>query len=462
MYSSYDKYGTLDNYSSLMNPFLSTNKNHYSYHNVSPYSDTNTNHKKMSSVGTHNTNSLFYENLTSSQIQSFPRIHSSHIPASFSSSNNPFVQLSMSSQSNIIPSVEYHTKYDNYNNTLDTKKLTESDETKLESYTEESISTLDTVDPLSDINEPFLPELDSTVSPLYTINHKETQPLFDQPISTIIEDLLKYASNEQIIDTTIASPSIDQVEKYQDNPSTEEPAPTFTPADVECNSKHIPFVIIAYNNLTFVKNFINQLRRFPNPIWVIDNKSTYQALHDYYKELETEMGNHIKIHRMEANYGHNVYKTHGYFLPHMFMLSDPDLELNPLMPLNASDILLELSNQYKAYKVGTALDLSDSNKFVPCEKYSYGKNIANFESQFWTRKINHPMYELYESPIDTTFCLVNNNYHGGICIRMAGIFTAKHLPWYNDYVKLNVPQDEIDHWKQENKSSSILFTCLKL
>ena len=32
----------------------------------------------------------------------------------------------------------------------------------------------------------------------------------------------------------------------------------------------------------------------------------------------------------------------------------------------------------------------------------------------------------------------------------------------NNYIKDNISSNEIEHWKQNNKSSSILFTCLKL
>jgi len=62
-------------------------------------------------------------------------------------------------------------------------------------------------------------------------------------------------------------------------------------------------------------------------------------------------------------------------------------------------------------------------------------SIYDWEKRFWKNKIDDPDYELYEADIDTTFCLINkrNLYAtAGIQIRVAGDFTAKHIPWYID------------------------------
>ncbi len=224
--------------------------------------------------------------------------------------------------------------------------------------------------------------------------------------------------------------------------------------------KHsIPIVVICWNNYYFVKNFINQLKRFPNPIILLDNKSNYQPLLDYYKKIKSELKNKIDIRMLEKNYGHTVYEIVKDTLPSVYILSDPDLELNSKMPKNFAALFLELSNQYKCYKVGCALKL-DKN-FIQCDNYTHKKNIYEWEKQFWEKPIKNEKYELYEADIDTTCCLINTNYTSN-SIRVAGNFTAKHLPWYENYIKDNLSTDEINNWKRNNKSSSILFTCLKL
>lgn len=231
------------------------------------------------------------------------------------------------------------------------------------------------------------------------------------------------------------------------------------------NSYEIPVVVICWNNYFFVKNFVNQLKRYKNPIILLDNNSNYQPLLDYYKDIKKELGERIEIRLLEENYGHLVYMTLKDTLPDIYILSDPDLELNQNMPENFAEILLNISNSHKIYKVGAALSLDDADDFIPCANYNHGKNIRDWESKFWTNRISNDEYELYSADTDTTFCLVNNNYYSGNeydSIRISGNFKVRHLPWYNDYIKKNISQDEIDNWKKNNKSSSILFTCLQI
>jgi len=226
------------------------------------------------------------------------------------------------------------------------------------------------------------------------------------------------------------------------------------------NGFNIPIVIICWNNYHFVKNFVNQIKKYKNPIIILDNNSNFEPLLKYYINIKAELKNKIEIRLLDKNYGHTVYKELKNTLPDVYILSDPDLELNVNMPNNFAKILLNISNKYKSYKVGFSLRL-DKEDFIPCENYTLGKNIYDWESQFWINKIPNSKYELYYADIDTTFCLVNNLYDSNN-IRIAGNFTAKHLPWYKDYIINNVSKEEIDHWKINNKSSSILFTCLAL
>ncbi|NBO66367.1 MAG: hypothetical protein EBU88_16240, partial [Acidobacteria bacterium] len=59
-------------------------------------------------------------------------------------------------------------------------------------------------------------------------------------------------------------------------------------------------------------------------------------------------------------------------------------------------------------------------------------------------RIDNENYELYSTDIDTTFHLCNKNalnkdeHTHTIGIRVAGNFTAKHLPWYRENLLLNI------------------------
>ena len=67
-----------------------------------------------------------------------------------------------------------------------------------------------------------------------------------------------------------------------------------------------------------------------------------------------------------------------------------------------------------------------------------GCTIYDWEIRFWHNKIDDPVYEIYNSGIDTTFHLINKKFNGG-SIRVAGNFTCKHIPWYteNKYYSLS-------------------------
>lgn len=226
-------------------------------------------------------------------------------------------------------------------------------------------------------------------------------------------------------------------------------------------SNTIPIVVIARNNLFFVRNFMNQLKKYENPIIIFDNNSTYAPMFDFYKEIKEEFGSKIDIRQLDINEGCGVASVYKDNLPPVFILSDPDLQLNPRMPANFSDIMLDLSNKYGAYKVGLALDISEPDKLLPCKKYDHGKTIYEWESRFWKKKIKEDTwYELYDAPTDTTFCLINRVYPETKQIRIAGDFTAKHLPWYNGFLKKHIPKDEFEAWKEGNNSSSILKSCI--
>lgn len=205
--------------------------------------------------------------------------------------------------------------------------------------------------------------------------------------------------------------------------------------------------IISYNNYTYTKNMVNQISHYTKDIVVINNNSTYNKIIDYFnKEYQFTLLN------MEDNHGSNVYKRPDIkkLLGSVFILTDPDLELNSNLPTNFIEILFELQNKYKCHKIGFALDIS-SNDIRTDIKFA-GHTIKKWEAQFWTKKIANDKYELYKADVATTFCLVNFNYNGQD-IRIAGDFTCKHLPWYNNYRTI-IGEDDYKNYLINNKTSN--------
>jgi hypothetical protein len=192
----------------------------------------------------------------------------------------------------------------------------------------------------------------------------------------------------------------------------------------------IPIIIPCYNNYKYVKNMISQLvninKSIQDSIIILDNKSSDIETIKFLESI------HNKVIYNKENKGPWITPTVNNdiynLLPDKFIVTDPDLELNSNLPINFIDILTELSDKYNCEKIGFALDISDYDKMYN-SIYYYGKTIFEWESQFWKNRINDNIYELYIAQIDTTFSLINKKGNN-VNIRIAGAFTAKHIPWY--------------------------------
>lgn len=194
----------------------------------------------------------------------------------------------------------------------------------------------------------------------------------------------------------------------------------------------IPIVIVCYNNHKYVDNTINQILKYNNNyidnIIILNNCSTCIDTIEYIKNIKCKIINNNENNgpRISPFNNQEIYNN----LPDKFILTDPDLNFNDNLPIDFIDILINLSDKYNCHKIGFALDISDFDKMFQ-NKYYDNMNIYDWEKQFWQNKINDDNYELYYAPIDTTFCVINKNISFyGENIRVAGNFTAKHLPWY--------------------------------
>ena len=215
----------------------------------------------------------------------------------------------------------------------------------------------------------------------------------------------------------------------------------------------IPIIIICYNNYKYVHRTIEQINRI-NPTYldniiILNNDSNDENTINY-----LNLSNHNIINN--KNNGPWIDKSHNTHiynsLPDKFIITDPDLEFNKCLPNNFIEIMIELSNQYECDKIGFALSL-DNHENMFCDKYIGDKTIYEWEKQFWDKKIHNTNYDLYQAPIDTTFCLVNKNGTDKQ-IRIGGNFTAKHSPWYKDNNILNIYDEYCTYYNQPNISTT--------
>jgi hypothetical protein len=186
----------------------------------------------------------------------------------------------------------------------------------------------------------------------------------------------------------------------------------------------IPIIIVSYNNHKYIENTIKQINKI-NPnynenIIIMDNNSNDLNTIDFLKN------SNINVIFNKTNDGPWITpecNKHMYdIMPDKFILTDPDLEFNEKLPYNFIEIMADLSDKYNTQKIGFALSLEDIEDMFTC--------FYQWEITYYNNRINDDVYELYNAPIDTTFCLVNKTKTNNYAIRIAGDFTAKHLPWY--------------------------------
>lgn len=207
-----------------------------------------------------------------------------------------------------------------------------------------------------------------------------------------------------------------------------------------CTNK-IPVIVVSYNNGVYVKNTVNQLSKFKIKPIIIDNNSKDKETLSILNEINESKG---CVVFSKKNFGHMVgFSDEIYNLfPDVFAYTDPDLQFNKDLPDNFLKILSELTREYSAYKAGFALDLLPDQSFTnikhiakTTKPISWHKEftIRDIEAKYWRKKINNNSYDIYCAKIDTTFAVYRkSNYEGDFFdgIRVAGIFSAIHLPWF--------------------------------
>lgn len=214
--------------------------------------------------------------------------------------------------------------------------------------------------------------------------------------------------------------------------------------------------IISYNWYTFTKQMVDQLERFTRDIVIFDNNSSYPPLLKYHKDEYK-----YTLFNFDKNHGHQCWfkvKKIREILGDVFIITDPDLLLNPSTPRDfiktLYDVYFKVNNINM--RVGLALDIFSDDIIPTVTNSDFKQNIVGWESRFWRNKVSwpeRPELEMYKAELDTTFCIVHQDAKGGQAIRVAGDFTAKHLPWHEGWKDLLL-SDEYEWYKKGNVSST--------
>ncbi|OGS71079.1 MAG: hypothetical protein A3F91_02100 [Flavobacteria bacterium RIFCSPLOWO2_12_FULL_35_11] len=217
------------------------------------------------------------------------------------------------------------------------------------------------------------------------------------------------------------------------------------------NYKSIPIIIISFNQLFYLKQMINFLKKHKyKNIIIIDNNSTYQPLLDYFDTIEST----VTIHKLNENLGHLVFwKNKELFKKYSngyYVITDPDIVPVENCP---TDFVLHfkkiLDRNDKIIKVGFSLKIDN----IP-ESNPNRHKVIEWEQQFWKNKT---IDGNYIADIDTTFALYKPKYEYKEqvfykAIRTDKPYEAKHGGWYLD-VK-NLTEEQKFYFATCNESSS--------
>jgi hypothetical protein len=216
--------------------------------------------------------------------------------------------------------------------------------------------------------------------------------------------------------------------------------------------KNIPIIIPVFNQLTYLQNLINWWKWYypENPIFIVDNRSTYAPLLEFYKDVKVEV--HIYP---ENKFIPNMTDFIKRFINgkyEFYVISDPDIMPHPATPPNFLEIWKNYIETHKFHRVGFNLITKDLPLFL-----NEREMIIGNESELLRGKeaVAFGGFTGYKAPIDTTFCLYSTKNGGwsapmngkdwGNCLRL---FEAFHLGWYIDGDHLN---DEMKFYFETSK-----------
>ena len=214
----------------------------------------------------------------------------------------------------------------------------------------------------------------------------------------------------------------------------------------EKNWKSVPIIINSFNRKKYLEEQVSYLKsRGYNNIYIIDNKSSYLPLLEFYKS------ENLRVFYLSENVGYlSLWETGVFdlFLDSYYVYTDSDVVPSEAVPDDFIEKFAGILNDYIFLdKVGFSLELDDLSN-----KLSATADIKKHEMNFWMYDID---LRFYFAPIDTTFALYRPNVKGGWWLKSGRTFRpyiAKHLPWYEDKKRLS--EEDIFYYENIKKKTN--------
>lgn len=220
--------------------------------------------------------------------------------------------------------------------------------------------------------------------------------------------------------------------------------------------RDIPVIINNYNRLACMRRLIKALTdRGYNNIYIIDNKSTWPPLLDYYDSCP------YTVFRLNENLGFKaLWKCPDLkrrFCRDYYIYTDPDVVPADYCPDDFIDYFFnEIRKRPLTRKIGFSLRIDN----LP-DHYGRKEEVVAWEQSFYTRKKDN----LYRASIDTTFALYRP--YAGLSrsryvesYRTAYPYQAEHLPWYSNSRQPDAEElyyinhvEQVTEWSSKLKSS---------
>jgi len=188
----------------------------------------------------------------------------------------------------------------------------------------------------------------------------------------------------------------------------------------------VPVFINVRDRLSCLEQLLNWLDTAGHRnITLIDNASTYPPLLRFLDQCN------YRTIRLKRNLGHTslwrIKELREVLAKQWFVYTDPDVVPSETCPLNVVVHLQRRLKEFPLYiKAGLGLRIDDLPDY-----YHLKQRVIDWELPLIGEEIAP---DVFEADVDTTFALYRpgSPYIAGPSIRLQGVYSARHLPWYAD------------------------------